>query len=77
MMEVEGLRPKYLWLILQGEVDFYKRIESVYSEQGIAADTRNVSNFINPKTGGDGLIGSKVGTMKQYNFLSEDALFFN
>jgi hypothetical protein len=39
-------------------------------------DTSKVSNFINPATAGDLLIGTKVGSMKQYNFLCEDALFF-
>lgn len=39
-------------------------------------DTSKVTNFINPATAGDLLIGTKVGSMKQYSFLCEDALFF-
>ena len=77
VLELEGQKPKYLWLILQGEIDIFKRIESVYSEQGRATDTRNVSLFVNPKTAGDIKIGSKVSSLQPYNLLCEDAIFFN
>lgn len=33
-LETEGKTPKYLWLILNGEVDVFKRPETLYDTEG-------------------------------------------
>lgn len=52
-METENTTPKYLWLILKGEVTVFKRPESLYDEQGKIIDPKCVPMFLNPNDSGD------------------------
>jgi CRP-like cAMP-binding protein len=77
LLEIEGSSPRYLWFILNGEVDIYKRPESLYDKHGKPTDCKNLQLWQNPADSGNQSIGVKVGIIKDKNFVCEDALFFN
>lgn len=77
LLECEDKPPKYLWLILQGEVEIYKRPESLYDHEGQMTDSSGVNLWSNPNDSGNKMYGCKVGIIKDSNFICEDAIFFN
>lgn len=66
-----------MWFIIKGEVDIYRRPESLYDSKGKPTDSSKISLWSNPSDSGNLKIGVRVGTIKEYNFIAEDALFFN
>ena len=39
LLEVEGTSPNYLWLLLEGEIEIFKRPESLYDINGKHTDS--------------------------------------
>ena len=75
LIEVEGNPPKYLWLLLEGEFDIYKKPESLF-DKNKATDSSKLNLWSNPKDSGNLQIGCKVGIIKNFNLVCEDSLFF-
>lgn len=65
-----------MWLILQGEIDLYKRPESLYDEFGKPTDSSKLHLWQNPADSGNAKIGVKAGIIKDKNLICEDALVF-
>lgn len=53
LLEVEGTAPKYLWLLLQGEMDVFKRPETLYDAEGKKTNCANLKLWQNPTDSGN------------------------
>ena len=53
LLETEGSQPKYLWFILKGEVEIFKRPESLYDESGKPTESKNLKLWQNPADSGN------------------------
>ena len=76
LLEVEDTKPKFLYLILQGDVTLFKRPESLYTVDGKRIKTDDIKYWANPKDSGNDRIGVPVSYMKAKCLIAEDAIFF-
>jgi len=73
LIEEEDNTPTHFYFILRGEVDLYKRPESMYNGTREQIKAYNINQFKNPKDSGNDKIGLPVGTMEGPCFVGDDA----
>lgn len=65
-----------MWLVLRGELSVFKRLESLFDEQGRLVDLRNLKLFSDPLHAGHQNLGARVGVFKSISLVCEDAVMF-
>ena len=53
LLETEGQKPKYVYIILQGSLVLYKRPESMYNAKGKLISVDDIAFQTNPKDSGN------------------------
>lgn len=76
LLELESTQPKYIWILLEGEVSVYKRPESMYDESGNPTDVKKIAMFPNPVDSNSKKLGMCMGAINQVNLLADDAVMF-
>ena len=76
LLEREDTEPNFVYILLQGEVAFYKRAESRFTDTGRRIDSKDIPHMTNPKDSGDQSIGLKVSLVAKQVLLCEDAVIF-
>lgn len=77
VLELEGQEPRFLYVMLRGEVTLYKRPEALYediSQRRIKID--QIDCLTNPKDAGEERLGLPMGTLKGNTLLCEDSIVF-
>ena len=77
VLETEAEPAKYMWLLLQGEVNVMKRPESIYDENGKPTDVKQLALFQNPVDSNSQKFGVVMGVIKGANLLADDAIVFS
>ena len=79
ILELEGLKTNYIYLILKGEVKLMRRPENLYDKKTgkIIKVYNQLQCVVDPQTSGTEKLGIVVCSIKGENFLCEDAALFN
>ena len=77
LLEIEDHNPGFVYILLDGVIDFYKRAESLYDVNGRRVDSSDIPHMTNPVDSGNQKIGLKISSVKQPALLCEDAVIFN
>ena len=73
LIEQEDNTPTYFYFILRGEVNLYKRPESMYTSTKERVKADDIDLFQNPRDSGNEKIGLAIGSMKGPCFVGDDA----
>ncbi len=65
-----------MWLVLHGELSVFKRLESLFDEEGRPTDLRNLKLFSDPLHAGHQKLGARLGVFKSISLVCEDAVMF-
>ena len=76
VLEQEGLKAKFVYILLNGEVQFYKKPHAFYQEAISQPVNVDIPLFNNPSNGESPTIGLMAGKMVAPCLLCEDAVFF-
>jgi CRP-like cAMP-binding protein len=76
ILEEEGQNPRNMYLLLKGEVTFYKRPEALYDKSDKLVKFQDIGNILNPKDSGSERLGLPMSVFKGPYLLGEDAIVF-
>jgi RNase H-fold protein (predicted Holliday junction resolvase) len=76
LLELEDTHPKYIYILLEGVLSFYKRPESLYTENGKRIDSSDIDHMKNPLDAGEQNIGIEISQISNQTIVCEDAVVF-
>jgi CRP-like cAMP-binding protein len=76
LLEEEGKQPNNLYVLVSGEIAFFKKPEAIYDQYDKLIKIKDIGNIKNPKDAGMEHLGLTMGSFTGPSLIGEDSIVF-